>query len=155
MKKVVIALAFVTFFGTLVSCNKTSASAVSKIKKENLLNAEKRDSESKGAPVVSFDRKLHDFGTVDEGEVIETTFTVTNSGETDLIILDAKVTCGCTVPTWPKEPIPPGKTGEVQVRFDTSNKPNKQTKTVTLHTNTEKGTEAVTVSGMVIPKNKK
>lgn len=154
MKKAVVALAFLVATGSFISCGK--GNATSKIKKENISKAEERDTNiGKGAPVVSFDKETYDFGTVKEGEVVETTFTVTNSGKTNLIITDAKATCGCTVPTWPKEPIAPGKTGELKVKFNTSGKPNKQSKTVTLYTNTEKGVETVKISGMVTPKQKK
>lgn len=153
MKKVVLSIVFVTSLTVFVSCKKESAKA--KIKKENLLNAEKRDKEAKGSPIVSFNKEVHDFGTVDEGEVIETSFIVTNSGESDLLIMKAEASCGCTVPTFSKEPIPPNKTGEIKVKFDTNGQTNKQSKTITITTNTIKGKETVRVSGMVKPKNKK
>ena len=87
--------------------------------------------------------------------MVETTFTITNSGKTDLVIVKAQGSCGCTVPTWPKEPIKPGATGEIDVKFNTSGKPGRQSKTVTLTTNTVKGKELLTVRGDVNPKAKK
>ena len=54
------------------------------------------------SPIMSFDKTLHDFGTIQEGETVETTFTFTNSGKSDLIIVDARGSCGCTVPEYPK-----------------------------------------------------
>lgn len=153
MKKIAVALAFVVSAGLLVSCGQGNAS--SKVKKENVENAEKRDNSiSQGAPVISFDKEEFDFGTVKEGEVVETTFVVTNSGKSDLVITNAQASCGCTVPNWPKEPIAPGKTGKIKVSFNTSGKPNKQSKSITLTTNTEKGREILKISGMVTPKNK-
>lgn len=153
MKKLVIASAFLVASTGLVSCGK--GNAASKVKQENVLKAQERDNDiSKGAPVISFDRDVHDFGTVKEGEVVETSFVVTNTGKSNLIIIDAKATCGCTVPTWPKEPVGPGESAEINVKFNTSGRPNKQSKTVTLQTNTEKGVETLKVTGMVIPKNK-
>ncbi len=146
-------LVSVLSLGIFVSCGKENAK--SKIKKENLVEAQKRDANSVGAPIVSFDKSEYDFGTVNEGEIVETTFVLTNKGKSDLLILDAKATCGCTVPKWSKDPIKPGEKSEIQVRFNTSGKPNKQTKTVTLTTNTEKGIEMVKISGMVKPKKKK
>lgn len=154
MKKLVIALAFLVSATALISCGK--GNAASKIKSKNLENAVKRDNDiSKGAPVVKFDREVHDFGTVPEGELVETTFTVTNTGNSNLVITNAQATCGCTVPVWPKEPIAPGKTGEIKVSFNTAGKPNKQSKSVTLYTNTATGREVVKISGMVTPKAKK
>lgn len=152
MKKIVLAVALMVSLGAFVSCGKDNAK--SKVKKENVLKAQERDSKPVESPKISFDKEIYDFGTVEEGEVIETSFVVTNTGKSDLVILDAKATCGCTVPTWTKEPVKPGEKTELKVRFDTNGRPNKQIKTVTLTTNTEKGIETVKVSGMVKPKNK-
>lgn len=151
MKK--LAIAFILSAGVLVSCGKENAAL--KVKKENLENAAKRDiSISAGAPVVSFDKETHDFGTVNEGDVVQTSFIVTNTGKGDLVITNAKASCGCTVPNWPKEAIAPGKTGKIKVRFNTNGKPNKQSKSITLTTNTAKGREIVKITGMVTPKKK-
>lgn len=137
---------------TTISC-KRGVSAP-KIKQENLEKAIDRDRNIKGTPKITFDKKVYDFGTVPEGEVVETTFKVTNTGESDLIIKEANASCGCTVPTWTKKPIEPGESGEIAVKFDTGGKPNKQSKSVTLVTNTESGSETIRISGMVTPKNK-
>ena len=153
MKKIIFSIALAICASFIISCKQ--GNATSKIIKENVSNAEKRDNEiNKGAPVAEFDKEVFDFGTVTEGEVVETTFVITNNGKSDLIITNAKATCGCTVPVWPKEAIAPGKTGDIKVSFNTSGKPNKQSKSVTLYTNTEKGTEVVKITGMVTPKAK-
>ncbi len=155
MKQIIIRLAIFTSILTLVSCGNKGSNAASKVIKDNVLQAEKRDQEiNAGAPEITFDKVEYDFGKVDEGFKVETSFSVTNSGKSNLVITDAKASCGCTVPTWPKDPIKPGETAEVQVKFDTSGKPNKQSKTVTLHTNTVKGQEILKVSGFVTPKKK-
>lgn len=155
MKKVVLGFAVLTSMVVLVSCGNGGSNAVAKINKDNVANAEKRDEQiNAGSPEITFDKVNYDFGTVDEGFKVETSFKVTNSGKSDLIITNAKASCGCTVPTWPKEAIKPGETSEVKVKFDTSGKPNKQSKTVTLFTNTVKGQEQLRISGMVTPKNK-
>lgn len=155
MKQIIIRLAIFTSILALMSCGNKGSNATSKIIKDNVLQAEKRDQEiNAGAPEITFDKVEYDFGKVDEGFKVETSFSVTNSGKSNLVITDAKASCGCTVPTWPKEPIKPGETAEVQVKFDTSGKPNKQSKTVTLHTNTVKGQEILKVSGFVTPKKK-
>jgi len=139
----------------LTSC-KDATNITAKIKKENLVNAKSRDSEiKKGAASISFDKKEYDFGTVNEGDIVETSYLVTNSGKTDLVITNAQASCGCTVPVWPKNLIKPGATGEVKVKFNTSGKPNRQQKTITLTTNTESGREVLTLKGSVTPKAKK
>jgi hypothetical protein len=103
---------------------------------------------------MTLDKREYDFGTVNEGVIVETIFKVTNSGTTDLVITKATGSCGCTVPVWPKAPIKPGEIGEVGVKFNTSGKPNRQMKTVTLTTNTESGREVLTLRGSVTPKAK-
>lgn len=155
MKKTIFLAAFIATAAVFISCADNS-NAKAKINKEKLENAKSRDLEiKKGTASISFDKKVYDFGTVNEGEFVETIFTVTNSGKTDLVITNAKPSCGCTVPVWPKEPIKPGETGEIKVKFNTAGKPNRQNKTITLTTNTESGREVLTLKGSVTPKAKK
>jgi hypothetical protein len=101
---------------------------------------------------MSFERAEHDFGTINEGDVVETSFAFTNTGKSDLIILDARGSCGCTVPEYPKNtPIAPGETKEIKVKFDSANKPGNQTKTVTLTNNTESGRDIIRIKTIVTP----
>ena len=102
-------------------------------------------------PKVELDKEVHDFGTIKEGDVVETEFIVKNVGETDLVISDAKGSCGCTVPEPPKDPIKPGDSAPIKVSFDSKNKPGEQEKTVTLTTNTEKGRETFKIKANVTP----
>ena len=117
---------------------------------ENIAVAEARQKANSELPVLTFDKNEHDFGTIDEGDVVETVFAFTNTGNSDLTILDARGSCGCTVPEYPENtPIAPGKTGEIKVKFDSANKPGNQTKTVTLTTNTERGREILRIKTVV------
>lgn len=137
---------------TLVSCKEDVAS---KIKKENLEIAKQRDYKmGAGAAKMTFAKKEHDFGTANEGDILETTFNFTNTGKSELIITDAKSTCGCTIPDWPKQPIAPGETGEILVKFNTNGKGGGNSKTVTLTTNTAVGKETVVIKAQVTPKKK-
>ena len=70
-------------------------------------------------------------------------------------ITDAQASCGCTVPVWPKGAIKPGESSKVLAKFNTAGKPNKQSKTITLLTNTAVGREVLRIKGSVIPKAKK
>ncbi len=140
---------FVAVF-TLFSCKESS---VSKVKEENVVAAQKRDVESKNLPVIEFDKTEFDFGSIEEGRIVETTFIVKNVGVLDLVITDAKTTCGCTVPVLPKEPIKKGETAEIKVKFNSRGKRNKQSKTITLITNTIKGNEFLKIKGFVNPKS--
>lgn len=152
MKRIVIAgLALMAL--SLTSCKENVAA---KIKKENLQVAKERDYKmGEGAAAITFDKKEHDFGLINEGDVVETTFSFKNTGKSELIITNATAPCGCTVPSWPKEPIAIGETGEILVKFNSSGKPNKQSKTVTLTTNTANGKEQVVIKAEVTPKAKK
>ncbi|UII28221.1 DUF1573 domain-containing protein [Fulvivirga maritima] len=87
-------------------------------------------------PAFAFEEEEFDFGTINEGDVVEHTFKFKNTGDAPLIIQNAVGSCGCTVPTWPKEPIPVGGTGEVTAKFNSKGKSNAQNKTVTLTANT-------------------
>jgi len=101
---------------------------------------------------MTFDEASHDFGTITEGEVVSTTFNFTNTGKVDLLIVDARGSCGCTVPKFPKNvPIAPGEKGEILVSFDSNNKPNLQQKTVTISANTASGRETLRIKAMVTP----
>lgn len=102
-------------------------------------------------PKIKLDKEIHDFGTIAEGQVVETEFMVTNTGEGDLLIVDAKGSCGCTVPEPPKDPIKPGESAPIKVSFDSKGKPGNQEKTVTLTTNTENGREMFKIKANVTP----
>lgn len=133
------------------SCNKGAAQ---KVKAEHVLIAEERDAIAKDFPVMTFDTKEFDFGTIQEGDIVEHTFTFTNTGKSPLVIVNAKGSCGCTVSKWPREPIAPGKTGEFLVAFNSNGKPNLQNKQVTITANTKAGKELLKIKAMVTPKSK-
>ena len=87
-------------------------------------------------PVITFDKKTHDFGDIAPGDKVEHTFYFTNTGNEPLIITNVQVTCGCTTPKgWPREPIPPSGKGEITVGFDSRGKSGRQNKTVTIISN--------------------
>ncbi len=99
--------------------------------------------------VMSFDKTSHDFGNINEGDVVNYTFKFVNTGAADLIISDAKGSCGCTIPEYPKEAIKVGETAKIKVKFNSANKPDKQRKTVTIHANTVSGKEMLSISADV------
>ena len=101
-------------------------------------------------PELSFDKLRHNFGKINQGESVSHQFVFTNTGEAELIINNAKGSCGCTVPKWPKKPIAPGEKAEIKVTFNSSGREGKQKKTVTLVTNAIPNTKVLTISGLVI-----
>tara|TARA_B100000902_G_scaffold399550_1_gene470960 strand:+ start:3551 stop:4054 length:504 start_codon:yes stop_codon:yes gene_type:complete len=90
-----------------------------------------------------------DFGTIKQGDSPEFTFTFINNGNEPMIISNAKGSCGCTVPQWPKEPIAPGSQGEISVQFNSKGKKGSQNKTVTLTANTTPPTTKLRVTGQI------
>ena len=93
-------------------------------------------------PVITFEEKSHDFGDIYQGDKVEHTFKFANTGTEPLIITNVQVTCGCTVPAWPRDPIMPGQKSEITVAFNSAGKNGKQNKVVTVvsnATNTEGG----------------
>lgn len=150
MKKIIIVLVTIAFVS--ISCKE---SASSKVKDQNVEIAKERDVKIENLPVISFDQVSYDFGKINEGDVVETSFMITNTGKSDLIIAKASATCGCTIPDWPKEAIKPGESAPMDVKFNSSGKRNKISKTITLVTNTEAGKETVKITGFVNPKENK
>jgi len=103
---------------------------------------------------IEFENKTYDFGTAQEGALVKHIYKFTNTGAAPLMIGSARSTCGCTIPKWPREPIAPGASGEISVRFNTEGKPNKQSKTITLNANTLPAMTKLYIKGNVIPKSK-
>lgn len=101
-------------------------------------------------PAMQFSKEEHDFGTINDGDIVEHKFTFKNVGEAPLIISNATATCGCTVPEWPKEPIAVGESGEILVRFNSRNKPGNQSKTVTITANTFPSANKVRIRANVL-----
>ncbi|HPF10612.1 MAG TPA: DUF1573 domain-containing protein [Flavobacteriaceae bacterium] len=147
MKKTVfIAVALMALVFT--SCKDNAAD---KVNDENVAAAAERDANSGKFPVMAFEETSFDFGTIEQGVAQQHVFKFTNTGESDLVIVDAKGSCGCTVPEWPKAPIAAGADGEILVKFNGSGK-NQISKTVTITCNTEKGKETLSIKAFVNPK---
>ena len=100
---------------------------------------------------ITFEQAAFDFGTVNEGDVVAHTFKFTNTGKVPLTILKCRSSCGCTVPEWPEEPIPPGGTGEITAKFNTEGKTLEQKKSITVTANTYPNDTKVLLKGMVNP----
>ncbi|MBB1150821.1 DUF1573 domain-containing protein [Myroides sp. NP-2] len=137
---------------SMTACKKNDAS--SRVSEESVAKIEEKAAAKKnsGTPKMEFVELAHDFGTIGNNEAVETEFSFTNTGDADLVIIDARATCGCTVPEYQKTPIKPGETSKLKVRFQTG-AVGQQQKTVTLTTNTEKGEEFLTIKANVSPAN--
>ena len=99
------------------------------------------------ATTVNFTKPRHEFGEVLQNTTNKHTFEFTNTGTEPLVISNAKGSCGCTVPVWPKEPIAPGETGEIAVEYKPAGQSGRQTKFVTITANTNPQTTQLTITG--------
>ncbi len=105
--------------------------------------------QSTNGPVMTFPTTTVDYGKIEKGSDKVRKFAFTNTGNEPLIIKTAKGSCGCTVPTYPQEPIMPGETKTIDVSYDT-NRPGAFTKTVTLTTNETPDSHTLTIKGEVL-----
>ncbi len=115
---------------------------------------DKRKEEAKAMPKtqIAFDNTKHDFGAITEGEVVKHAYHFKNAGTNPLLISNAVASCGCTVPSYPKEPIPPGGEGDIVVEFNSTNRPGIQNKNVLVYSNAQE--EAISIGFTVEVKEK-
>lgn len=126
MKKLVIGLLSLCLSGSFVACN-TQADKTNETKEISV----------KSLTEIKFKKLEHNFGEITEGEIVSFTYKYKNVGKTNYIITSARASCGCTLPKWSKEPLAPGKEGEIEVQFDSSRRSGVQHKTVTIYGNTK------------------
>lgn len=107
---------------------------------------------TENGPRITFQTSEYDFGDIIQGAKAEHVFAFENSGTEPLILSNVLTTCGCTATEWPREPIAPGKTGEIKVVFNSAGKMGRQTKIVTVVSNAVNSQEKVKMLGTVLPK---
>lgn len=128
---------------TTITPSDGSAATAGDQKKEGSL------SEGRAKTSIQFDKVEHDFGLIKQGDQVECSFKITNTGQEPLIIEEAHGSCGCTVPDYPKDPIPAGQSRDMKVKFNSTGKKGKQAKTVTITANTEPIQSIVTIKAEV------
>lgn len=164
MRKLAFALAGLLFMG-ITSCDNASSKIQNESNEETSDNAtattngnsqqqvDANSVDGEASPQFSFEKENHDFGEIKEGTVAKHDFKFTNTGDAPLIITNAKGSCGCTVPEWPREPIAPGETGTIHVEFNSDGRTGNQTKQVTINANTVPNTKLLKISAQVTPKD--
>lgn len=106
-------------------------------------------------PNLSFDKVVHDFGTIKEVDgKVTYNFEFTNTGGRPLIISQVRASCGCTAPDWSKEPILPGKKGFVSATYDPKSRPGPFNKTLAVISNATSPNVVLQIKGDVVPKPK-
>lgn len=101
--------------------------------------------------VIQFASVVHDYGTIQQGSDGGCDFTFENKGKTPLVLSNVRASCGCTVPTWPREPILPGNTGVIKVMYNTNGIGNFN-KSITVTSNAKNSNVILTIKGNVVAK---
>lgn len=100
-------------------------------------------------PVLVFDRDMHDFGRITEGESIAYSFHFRNTGKSDLVISGCNASCGCTVADYPKQRIAPGGEGYITVSFNSRGKMGQQYQEVTVNSNAQPSRHILKITAQV------
>lgn len=102
-------------------------------------------------PIFTCAEPIWNFGKINEGEVVLHTFKFTNTGNEALVISNCQASCGCTTPKCSKNPVAPGESGEIEIRFASEGRTNNITKNITVTANTNPPETVLTITGFVIP----
>lgn len=100
---------------------------------------------------IVFNELIHDYGTLTQGADGNCEFVFTNKGKVPLVLNNVHASCGCTVADWPKEPIEPGKTGSIKVRYNTAII-GSFNKSITVNSNATNSTVVLRIKGNIIAK---
>ena len=100
------------------------------------------------AAEIKFEKETHDYGTISQGADGSCEFKFKNTGKEPLVISNAQGSCGCTVPSWPKEPIKPGETNVIKVHYDTK-RVGPISKSVTITSNAKNSPSVIRIAGTV------
>lgn len=103
--------------------------------KPEVLASKEKEAKAMAKTTITFDSLKHSFGTIEEGTVAKYAYHFKNTGSNPLLIYNAIASCGCTVPSYPKEPIPPGGEGEITVEFNSHGRKGHQEKNVLIYSN--------------------
>lgn len=141
MKKIFLSLVLVSVFCT---------AHAQRIEDTKVTKKEVAEEKKIADATIDFESKVVDYGVLENKADGARKFIFKNNGTEPLVIKNAKGSCGCTVPTWPREPIAPGASGEIGVNYDTK-RVGVFTKTITLTTNADKKPVILTIKGEVKP----
>ncbi len=107
--------------------------------------------QTKKGPGVKFDKDVYDFGKVEKGQIAKYKFKFTNTGNEPLVLTSVRASCGCTTPTWSKEPVMPGESGYVEAAYNSNVGHGTFTKSITVQSNVKDQTQVLYIKGEVIP----
>jgi hypothetical protein len=125
-----------------------------RMKQEQLKKEQQKNEQANNpnAPVATFDKVVHDYGTIEQHGDGNCEFTFTNDGKEPLILSNVRSSCGCTVPTWPRQPILPGQTETIKVKYDTK-RVGTINKSISVYSNGKVSPIVLKIKGKVIAKS--
>ncbi len=124
---------FLLFLFILASCTKEKEPPP--IKEDIKVSSEIKKETPEGTPKIEFEQTVFDFGEADQHTKVTHVFKFKNTGNADLKLVNVRPTCGCTVPKWSRDPVPPGGTGEIEIVYNTENDINRISKMIKIETN--------------------
>jgi len=151
MKKNFLTLLLLVFISVIVfSCKSKSDGANQSSGITSGSDSSVTGSEINALPVLSFEEDFHDFGKLYSGELVTYAFKFKNTGKSMLLISNVGTSCGCTVTAFPKQPIKPGEESTIDVRFDTTGKHGRQSKSITVFANTKPLTSTLWIQSFLV-----
>ena len=114
--------------------------------------AQEKQEENVTGPKIEFEESTHNFGDITQGDKVQHVFAFANTGTEPLVLSRVMTTCGCTAPSWPKEPIAPGEKGEITISFNSAGKMGMQNKVITVVSNASNSTARISITTNVLPK---
>ena len=149
-KHFIIILFFVVVSGIFFSCKSRNGSTelpAGVITNPNTANG---TVDKYALPIISFEKDFHDFGKLISGEQVTYSFKFKNTGKSLLIIANVSTSCGCTVSSFPKQPIKPGDGATIDVSFDSKDRHGLQTKSITVFSNTQPPSTILRIQSSVV-----
>lgn len=149
-KHFIIILACIVVTGIVFSCN--SRNGNTDLPAGVITNPNTADGtvDKDALPIISFEKDFHDFGKLISGEQVTYSFKFKNTGKSLLIIANVSTSCGCTVSSFPKQPIKPGEGATIDVSFDSKDRHGLQTKSITVFSNTQPPSTILRIQSSVV-----
>lgn len=148
MKRILSSFALVAILSTSVFAQNGVTASGNTNKKVTATDPNTTAQENPNAGDFKFSDETWDFGNIPQNKPVTHDFTFTNTGKEPIVISNAQASCGCTVPKWPKEPILPGKTADIQVTYNAANAGGFN-KSVTITSNAKTPTKMIYIKGNV------
>lgn len=163
MKRLVLSLGLVMVFALVINAQVSTTNQApqnqqvdkQKMEQERLAKEKAQQEQAAAqannpnAPIIKFDKMEHDYGTIEQNADGNCEFKFTNEGKEPLILSNVRSSCGCTVPTWPRQPILPGQTEVIQVKYDTK-RVGLISKTITVYSNAKEAQVTLKIKGNIL-----